>query len=52
MDNKKIAKYELAFIGGNPKVYRYYNEDESKHIDILTSQKVIVIMELHVLVLD
>lgn len=39
MDNKKIAKYELAFIGGNPKVYRYYNEDESKHIDILTSQK-------------
>ena len=37
MNNKDIAKYEREFIGGNPKVFRYYNDDESKHIDILTS---------------
>ncbi len=36
MDNKKIAKYALSFIGGTPKVERFYNEDESKTIDIMT----------------
>lgn len=36
MDNKKIARYALNFIGGTPKVERYYNLDESKQIDIMT----------------
>ena len=38
MENKKIAKYELSFIGGEAKVNRYYNQDESKFIDIFISK--------------
>ena len=37
MDKKIIAKYTLEFIGGTPKVERFYNVDESKAIDILSS---------------
>lgn len=35
MDNKKIANYALDFIGGNPEVFTYYNDDETKKIDIM-----------------
>ncbi len=34
--NKEVARYALSFIGGDPKVARFYNEDESKAIAILT----------------
>lgn len=36
MDNKKIAQYALAFIGGNPTVFEYLNEDSTVSIDIMT----------------
>lgn len=36
MDKKKVAKYAHAFIGGKPKVFRYYNDDKSRQIDIMT----------------
>lgn len=36
MDTKEIAKYALSFMGGKPKVTAYYNDDETKTIDILT----------------
>ena len=36
MDNKKIARYAHAFIGGIPKVVAYNNGDKSKTIDIMT----------------
>lgn len=39
MDNKRIAKYAHTFIGGKPKVERFYNADESKRIDIMTCEK-------------
>ncbi|MCI9077963.1 MAG: suppressor of fused domain protein [Lachnospiraceae bacterium] len=35
MDNKKIAKYALSFIGGTPEVIGYLNEDGTKNIDIM-----------------
>lgn len=35
MENKEIAKYELSFIGGTPKVIEYLNDNETKKIDIL-----------------
>lgn len=38
MDNKKIAKFEVSFIGGNPKVFRYLNQNNSKSIDIFISK--------------
>lgn len=37
MDNKKVAKHALSFVGGKPNVVRHYNDDESKKIDIMTS---------------
>ena len=42
MDNKKVAKHALHFIGGKPSVARYYNSDESKQIDIMTSDSGII----------
>lgn len=36
MDNKKIAQYALAFIGGNPTVFEYHNDDDTVSIDIMT----------------
>lgn len=36
MDKKTIAKYALSFIGGNPKVAEYYNDERTKTIDIMT----------------
>ncbi|MDO5337001.1 MAG: suppressor of fused domain protein [Eubacteriales bacterium] len=39
MDKKRIAKYAHAFIGGKPKVERFYNADESKKIDIMTCEE-------------
>lgn len=42
MDNKKVAKYALGFIGGKPNVSRYYNDDESKKIDIMTSDSGVI----------
>ena len=35
MNNKEIAKYALSFIGGTPKVHRYYNESEDKSVDVM-----------------
>ena len=35
MDNKKIADYALAFIGGTPEVFEYHNDDKKKTIDVL-----------------
>ncbi len=35
MDNKKIAKYSLSFIGGTPEVIEYLNDNGTKKIDIL-----------------
>ncbi len=35
MNNKNVARHGLSFIGGTPKVSRYYNDDESKEIDIM-----------------
>ncbi len=35
MEAKKIAQYALDFIGGQPTVNAYYNDDESKSIDIM-----------------
>ena len=35
MEAKKIAQHALEFIGGQPTVNAYYNEDESKSIDIM-----------------
>ena len=35
MNNKEIAKYAFSFIGGTPKVHRYYNESENKSIDLM-----------------
>ena len=35
MNNKEIAKYALSFIGGTPKVHRYYNEAEDKSVDVM-----------------
>lgn len=42
MDNKKVAKYALGFIGGKPNVSRYYNNDETKKIDIMTSDSGVI----------
>lgn len=42
MDKKKIAKYALQFIGGKPRVDRYYNRDESKQIDIMISDSGVI----------
>ena len=42
MDNKKVAKHALGFIGGKPGVSRYYNRDESKQIDIMTSDSGVI----------
>jgi hypothetical protein len=42
MDNKKVAKYALGFIGGKPNVSRYYNDDETKKIDIMTSESGVI----------
>lgn len=42
MDNKKVAKHALGFIGGKPNVSRYYNDDESKKIDIITSNSGVI----------
>lgn len=36
-DNKRIAQKEKEAIGGNPKVFRYWDEGERKYIDILDS---------------
>lgn len=36
MDNKKIAQHALAFIGGSPTVFEYYNEAETVSVDIMT----------------
>ena len=36
VDKKTIAKYALSFIGGNPKVAEYYNDERTKTIDIMT----------------
>jgi hypothetical protein len=36
MDNKTVAKHALGFIGGKPKVDRFYNEDESESVDIMS----------------
>lgn len=37
MNNKMAAKHALAFLGGKPKVDRFYNVDESKSMDVMTS---------------
>lgn len=42
MDNKTVAKHALGFIGGKPNVSRYYNDDESKKIDIMTSDSGVI----------
>mgnify|MGYP005762136463 CR=1 FL=1 len=42
MDNKKIAKHALSFIGGKPNVVRYYNDDKSKNIDIMISNSGVI----------
>lgn len=42
MDNKRIAKYAIGFIGGRPSVSRYYNDDKSKKIDIMTSDSGVI----------
>ena len=42
MDNKKVAKYALGFIGGKPSVSRYYNDDKSKTIDIMVSNSGVI----------
>lgn len=39
MDKKEIARYALSFIGGQPSVDAYYNEDKSKTIDIMECQE-------------
>lgn len=49
MDNKKVAKYALGFIGGKPNVSRYYNDDETKKIDIMTSESGVIKGFRHVL---
>lgn len=37
MDIKKIiAKKEVEIIGGNPKIFCYWDEDKIKHVDILS----------------
>lgn len=36
MDQKMIARYAADFLGGRPRVDRFYNTDSSKQIDILT----------------
>lgn len=35
MDQKEVARYALSFIGGKPGVSAYYNDDETKEIDIM-----------------
>lgn len=42
MNNKNVAKHALGFIGGKPSVDRYYNDDESKQIDIMTSSSGVI----------
>lgn len=42
MDNKKVAKHALGFIGGKPNVSRYYNDDETKKIDVMTSDSGVI----------
>ena len=36
MDNKAVAKHELSFLGGKPKVNRHYSVNNEKRIDILS----------------
>lgn len=36
MDNKAVAKHELSFLGGKPKVNRHYNVNNDKRIDVLS----------------
>lgn len=36
MNNKKIAKHALGFIGGTPEVFSYHNDDETISVDIMT----------------
>lgn len=42
MDNKKVAKHALGFIGGKPNVSRYYNVDETKKIDVMKSDSGVI----------
>lgn len=35
-NNKKVALHAHSFLKGTPAVHRYYNDDETKQIDILT----------------
>ena len=37
-DNRKIAKYALKFIGGTPEAERYYDQQETHAVDIMTSR--------------
>lgn len=37
MDRKEIFRHARQFIGGTATVYAYYNEDNSKSIDVMTS---------------
>lgn len=42
MGDPRVAKYALHFIGGKPAVARYYNDEETKQIDIMTSDSGVI----------
>lgn len=36
--NKKVAHELVKIIGGNPQIFRYYDEAEAKYVDIFCSK--------------